>query len=208
MRTSLWLTSVSVALISTLSGGIVRASCECGYLDPLTNAVWTDATISYFNETSASSSDTNRNVSDASAHASDIVMEPALSAQSIYGNMPAGDSGAGQEAWVVLGNHVNPWEEDFGATWRTATSFNNTFFVNGTEYAQKFQGYAPGPISTMDGLGMQVSTYNFKQRVVNGSSIMTRRRDILFGSFRAMIIPAPAVREGLAFRFGASFNER
>lgn len=151
----------------------VRGACECGYLDPSTGALWTDATISYFNETGLT----------------DVVTQPAKSPR-IYGEQSAGDTGTGQQPWSLVGNHINEYEESFGATWRRAVSYNNTF-LNGT-----------------NGLAMQISPADIKNRIVNGSQIVSRRRDIQYGTFRAKIIPAPNVGAGGAFTFGASYNER
>lgn len=151
-----------------------RAACECGYLDPSTNALWTDATITYFNETGTA----------------DIVTLPAKSPH-IYGQQTIGDTGTGQQSWAVVGDHINEWEDSFGATWRSAVSYNNTFIDDQSL-----------------GLGMQVSTPDLKHRIVNGSSIVTRRRDIQYGTFRASIQHAPIYGEGAGFKFGVSYNER
>ncbi|PWN53723.1 hypothetical protein IE53DRAFT_383764 [Violaceomyces palustris] len=151
----------------------VRADCECGYLDPATDALWTDATISYFNETGAA----------------DFVNQTALSPR-IYGEQTAGDTGNGTQNWAVVGNHINKWENDFSATFLSAVSFNNTYFDDQRR-----------------GLAMQVSQADMKARIVNGSQIVTRRRDILYGSFRASILPGVPYGYGAAFKFGVSYNE-
>jgi hypothetical protein len=150
-------------------------ACECGYLDPISGELWTDATITYFNETGLNDVVTN-------------VQE----SPGIYGQQTVGQTGTGQQAWSLVGDHVNDWEESFGATYRSAVSYNNTFS------------------NTTLGLGMQVSTADEATHIVNGSQIVTRRRDIQFGSFRAYIIPASSFNRngGSAFKFGVSYNDR
>ncbi|PWN34137.1 uncharacterized protein FA14DRAFT_173845 [Meira miltonrushii] len=159
-------------LLSRISSA--RASCECGYHDPSTNVLWTDATIVYFNETGM-----------------DQVVIPTKS-PGIYGDSTAGDTGLGQEAFAAIGDLVNPWEEDFGATYRSAVSYNNTYADN---------------MTSTSGLAMQISPVNLKNHIVNGSQIVTRRRDIQYGSFRAMIQHANTTGYGGAFKFGVSYNE-
>jgi hypothetical protein len=153
---------------------LARAACECGYLDPATNALWTDATITYFNETGFA----------------DVVTNPAVS-PGIYGMQTSGSTGEGQESWVIVGDHVNKWEDSFGATYRSAVSYNNTFIHE-----------------QVQGLSMQVSLPNPKTRIVNGSQIVTRRRDIQYGSFRAAIAPPEMNGQGAGFKFGVTYNER
>ena len=152
-----------------------RAACECGYRDPVTGDVWTDATITYFNETGLA----------------DAVID-VQEQSSVLGAGPAGNSGNGQQAWTVIGDHVNDWEDSFGAIYRSAVSANNTYTHE-----------------LASGLAMQVSTPT-PDHVVNGSQIVTRRRDILYGSFRAFIIPAVNADKngGSAFQFGVSYNTR
>ena len=154
----------------------VRSACECGYLDPTTGDRWTDATITYFNETGLADV------------ATDVQAPP-----SIYGQETSGETGDGQQAWALIGDHVNDWEESFGATYRSAVSYNNTFIGNQTL-----------------GVAMQVSTVDLSTHIVNGSQMVTRRRDMLYGSFRAYILPAPSFSfsGGSAFKFGVSYNAR
>lgn len=121
----------------------------------------------------------------------DVVTMPAKS-PSIYGNKQSGSTGQGQESWAVVGDLVNEYENSFGATFRSAVSHNNTFIDDMSQ-----------------GLSLQVSPANIKTRIVNGSQIVTRRRDILFGSFRASIQPALANSEGgTGFKFAVAYNER
>ncbi|TKY87309.1 hypothetical protein EX895_003986 [Sporisorium graminicola] len=172
------LTSAVLALSSLTFH--VRADCECGYLDPSTNHLWTDAAFSYFNETGLD----------------DVVMNPAKSPK-IQGAQIAGDTGEGQQTWSAVGDHINPYEESFGATYLSAVSYNNTYIDNRTE-----------------GIAMQVSVADQTKHIVNGSSIVTRRRDILYGSFRASIKP-PFINNtpgfdhgyGSGFKFAVSYND-
>ncbi len=150
----------------------VEAACECGYFDPNTQATWTDATISYFNE----------------SRLTDLVLTPEQS-PSIWGADPIGNTGNGTQNWAVVGDYVSNWEDSFGATWRTAGSYNNTFYSD-------------------DALAMQVSYPDMKTRVVNGSAVVTRRRDIQYGTFRAMIKTYPIVGTGAGLRFQLGYNDR
>lgn len=153
-----------------------HAACECGYQDPSTGDIWTDATITYFNETGLSDVVT------------DVQQSPA-----IYGEQTAGSTGDGEQSWSLIGDHINKWENSFGATYLSAVSFNNTY----STYQSR-------------GLSMQVSPADEKRHIVNGSQVVTRRRDIQYGSFRAFILPAASynMNGGSAFTFGISYNER
>ena len=158
----------------------VKADCECGYLDPSTNHLWTDAAFTYFNESGLD----------------DMVTNPAKSPK-INGIETAGLTGDGQQTWSAVGDHINPYEDSFGATYLSAVSYNNTYIDNRTE-----------------GLAMQVSPANEKTHVVNGSTIVTRRRDILYGSFRVSVKPpfinnTPGFDHGFGsgFKFALAYNE-
>ncbi|PWY98502.1 hypothetical protein BCV70DRAFT_201814 [Testicularia cyperi] len=171
------LASAALALSSLVLRA--NAACECGYLDPATQHLWTDAAITYFNETGLE----------------DMVMNPVISPKT-EGQLSAGDTGTGQQTWSAVGDHVNPYEESFGAMYLSAVSYNNTYIDNRTL-----------------GLAMEVSTANQKTHHVNGSSIVTRRRDILFGSFRASVkppfvkpIPGQIKGYGSGFKFAVAFN--
>ncbi|KAJ1025142.1 hypothetical protein NDA16_002648 [Ustilago loliicola] len=165
-------TLVASALVFAASSlPFVQAACECGYRDPLTNALWTERTITYFNETGL-------NV---------VVSDPAVSPR-IYGGATAGETGDGQQAWSRVGNLVNKWEQSFDVTYRSAVSYNNTFLDD-------------------NALALQVSPAEPVHRIVNGSQIVTRRRDILYGSFRAQIEPAVSLGRGAAFKFRAAYND-
>lgn len=175
MVKALALLTAAVLALSTR----VKADCECGYLDPVTNHLWTDASFSYFNESGLD----------------DIVMNPAVSPR-VDGAMSAGDSGDGQQTWSAVGDHINKYEDSFGATYLSAVSYNNTYIDNRTE-----------------GLAMEVSRADQVKHIVNGSSLVTRRRDILYGSFRASIKP-PFIKKvpwldhgyGSGFKFSVAFN--
>lgn len=77
----------------------VSAACECGYLDPQTGALWTDASLSYFNDTSAYSQ---------------VIFSP-LKSPSASGQRTAGDTGDGTQLWSAT-SFVNQWERDFGVS--------------------------------------------------------------------------------------------
>ncbi len=161
--------SVLVLAASTLPAA--QAACECGYRDPLTDAVWTDRAITYFNESGLN----------------DVVTNPAVSPR-MYGGDTAGETGDGQQAWSLVGNLLNKWENSFDATYRSAVSYNNTFLDD-------------------NALALQVSPAELTHRIVNGSQIVTRRRDILYGSFRAQVEPAVSRGRGAAFKFSAAYND-
>ncbi|EST07846.1 Acyltransferase 3 [Kalmanozyma brasiliensis GHG001] len=173
--------TTAVLALSSINLG-VKADCECGYLDPSTNHLWTDAAFSFFNETGLD----------------DIVMNPAKSPKP-NGNEIVGDTGDGQQTWSAVGNHINPYEESFGATYLSAVSYNTTYIDNRT---------------SSEGIAMEVSPANQKTHVVNGSTIVTRRRDILYGSFRANIkppfinpIPGSDKGYGSGFEFTVAYND-
>ncbi len=174
MRLAL-LTSAA-AIAAALPGAL--AQCECGYYDPATDALWTDATITYFNESGVA----------------DVVTNPAASPR-IYGDQTSGDTGSGQQAWAVVGNYTNPYELSFGATYRSAFVSNNTFL---------------GTNNQTQGLSMQVSTPDLENHVVDGAEMVTRRRDMLYGSFRTYVLPAQSfnMNGGSGFQFGVAYNDR
>lgn len=161
--------SALVFALSTLP--LIRAACECGYRDPLTDALWTDRSITYFNESGLT----------------DVVTDPTVSPR-MYGGATPGETGDGQQAWALVGDLVDKWENSFDATYRSAVSYNNTYIDD-------------------NALALQVSPANLHNRIVNGSQIVTRRRDILFGSFRAEIEPAVSRGRGAAFKFSAAWND-
>jgi hypothetical protein len=105
---SLLLTTLVTLRVAT------AADCPCGYSDPTTGAIWTDAVLTYFNETDASN---------------DIVMAPTSSPYSA-GQKTAGNTGNGTQDWSNVGNQVNEWEEAFGATYRSGVLYNNTAIHN------------------------------------------------------------------------------
>lgn len=173
-------TAPLLLLLLAAAVGLARASCECGYLDPTTNELWTDASITYFNESGTG----------------DVAYE---GAKSIYGkdaptkssSSPTGETGG--QAWTVVGDLVHDWEMSFGATWRSAVKANNTF-ADGDR-----------------GLAMRVSVPDSKERIVDGAQLVTRRRDIEFGSLRTMVVPPNNTAQaggGAAFKFGTFYNER
>lgn len=90
------------------------ADCPCGYLDPTTDSLWTDAIVTYFNETDA---------------ASDIVTTPTIS-PSYQGDQSAGNTGNGTQDWSIIGDQLNAYEDGFDATYRSGLQYNNTAIRN------------------------------------------------------------------------------
>ncbi|PWN53099.1 hypothetical protein IE53DRAFT_339438 [Violaceomyces palustris] len=169
----------STAVFSLLSLALLLpakadAKCACGYRDPYTNSLWTDATLTYFNETEA---------------AADIVFQPASSA-SLQGSASAGDSGTGNQSWAA-GQDLNPWEQAFSALWRSGVSYNNTQLDPDSDR----------------GLALAVQPADTKHRISYGSRLTTRRRDILYGSFRASMAPASPYQGGTILQMSATFND-
>lgn len=95
----------SPSIFNTAAG-----SCECGYLDPTTQSLWTDASITYWNESSAAQA---------------IVLNPTQS-PSDFGSSSSGDTGSGQEAWASI-ESLNDWEDSFQATYRAGTKVSYGF---------------------------------------------------------------------------------
>ncbi|UZJ53103.1 hypothetical protein CBS101457_002423 [Exobasidium rhododendri] len=160
-----------------ICAGLAESKCECGYLDPVTDELWTDRIITYWNETASAQADliTNPTVS------------PAWQGQGI-----AGDTGTQNENWVVASAPINNWEDGFSSTYRTGYAKENVRLVNDT----KFQG-----------LALDVSPAFRKNHTTWGSAVVSRRRDILYGSFRTMT-QAPNIQYGgSAFDMQARFNE-
>lgn len=110
MRTAAPATLPLLLAVALLAVAGWAADCPCGYLDPTTGALWTDALLTYFNETDAGS---------------DMVMAPTVSPAS-QGQGQAGDTGSGAEDWSNVGGQTNAWETAFGATYRSAVLLNNT----------------------------------------------------------------------------------
>ncbi|CAD6900522.1 unnamed protein product [Tilletia controversa] len=163
------LTSSSVAAQTTTS-----PSCQCGYYDSVTDAIWTDRSITYFNETDARSN---------------VVWQPPVS-PSFEGINSAGDTGNGIEDWAV-GDHLNDWEDGFGATWLSGSKANNTYL----------------PDNQVNGLAMAVTPADRAARTSWGSLLVSRRRDILYGSFRAGITPPSTPGSGTLVRMAAWYNQ-
>ena len=173
MKTAMIVALAVLAVLAFARG--TAAACTCGFLDPTTGSLWTDSIITYFNETDAAQS---------------IVSNPQQSADR-YGQDDAGISGDGQQPWVAS-QRVNVWEDDFGSTWRSAVSFNNSYFSNR---------------SSVNGLSMQVSPADTVNRISYGSQLVSRRRDILFGSFRAFVKPSTPASAGTTFDMEVAYNE-
>ncbi|KAK0519555.1 hypothetical protein OC834_007340 [Tilletia horrida] len=164
------LSSSRVAAQSTTTS----PACQCGYKDSVTGAIWTDRTITYFNESGAES---------------DVVWQPAQ-APSFQGILGAGDTGTGPEDWAV-GQHLNDWEDAFGATWLSGVALNNT--------------YLPPNIS--NGLALAVPPAIRANRTSFGSLIISRRRDMRYGSFRASIDPPAPGQGGTLIQMAVWYNQ-
>jgi hypothetical protein len=117
-----WLIATATTLTLLSSITTTNAACECGYFDERTGQLWTDAIITYFNETGLT----------------DVVTDVQES-PGIYGEGSPGLTGSGQQAWSVIGDHINKWEDSFGATYRSAVSFNNTFTQNTSQTGLSMQ---------------------------------------------------------------------
>lgn len=117
--------------------------------------------------------------------AEQIVFVPEESADR-YGRDSAGYAGVGQEAWINS-QRTNEWEDDFSATWRSAVSYNNTFLANNS-------------------MNMMVAQADTKNRIVYGSQFQTRRRDILYGTFRFMVMPPTNWNAGTEFDIELAYN--
>ncbi|KAE8225451.1 hypothetical protein CF319_g1806 [Tilletia indica] len=164
------LTSKSVTAQET-----VNPACLCGYEDSKTGDIWTDRTITYFNESDARSN---------------VVWQP-IDSPSFEGSLSAGNSGNGVEDWAV-GEHLNNWEDGFGATWLSGVKFNNTYI----------------PDDQSKGLAMAVPPGDKPNRISWGSLLVSRRRDMLYGSFRASIEPpAPLGPSGTLIRMAVWYNQ-
>ncbi|KAK0552264.1 hypothetical protein OC846_002961 [Tilletia horrida] len=154
--------------------GVSSPDCLCGYLDNTNQAIWTDRTITYFNESGA---------------ASDVVFQPEK-APSFQGILTAGDTGDGPQAWAA-GQQTDPWEDAFGATWLAGTKYNNTFL----------------PTNSTDGLALAVPPGDRQNRISYGAVLISRRRDIRYGSFRASIEPPTPGQGGTLIQMAVWYNQ-
>lgn len=93
---------VLLAALNLLFNTARAADCDCGYLDPTTQSLWTDASITYWNESDSSQ---------------DIVFNPTES-PSPYGQSSAGDSGTDLKSWTSI-EKLNDYEDSFQATFRS-----------------------------------------------------------------------------------------
>lgn len=183
----------SLFLVASKDVGVVQAAdCPCGYLDTTTNDLWTDSILTYFNETGAQQ---------------DVVFSPLVSPY-YMGQGTSGNTGNGTEDWAAAGDQVNVWEDAFGATYRSGVAYNNTDLHNGL-------------------LRMAVNPAEMKHRIVYGAegeitaylqcfarktnrernAAVTRRRDILYGTFRAAMNASLGNGAGTAFQMSAKYND-
>lgn len=118
--------------------------------------------------------------------AEQVVFTPERSADR-YGRDDPGYAGTGQQAWINS-ERLNDWEDDFSATWRSAVMYDNTYLENNT-------------------MVMRVQAAEQKHRIVFGSQFQTRRRDILYGTFRTMVRPPSVTSAGTEFDIELAYNE-
>lgn len=149
-------------------------SCRCGYYDSKTDAIWTDSTITYFNETGAQ----------------EKVVWESVSPPSFQGTLSAGDSGTGPEDWAV-GEQRNDWEDAFGSTWVSGVAYNNTFL----------------PANPVNGLALAVPPAIKRNRTSFGSLIVSRRRDLRYGTFRVAIDPPSPGQGGTLIQMAVWYNQ-
>lgn len=168
----------SAVALSLLSLGLAlplgaAAKCACGYRDPSTSMLYTDAIFTYFNESGA---------------ADQVVFDP-TSSPSLSGHSGAGDTGTGNQNWATS-QEVAFTENDFAATWRSAVAYNNTYLDP----------------DTTKGLAMAVAPADLEHRISYGAGLVTRRRDILYGSFRTSIVPPAPCQGGTVLQMSATYN--
>ena len=168
-------TAVTVTLITPAA----LADCNCGYLDPSTQALWTERTITYWNETASA--------------ASDLLLDPSES-PAWQGEGTAGSTGNGNQSWVIGSAPVDGWEEGFSSTWRAGYDSSNVRLIN-----QTGRGFR--------GLGLDVAPAEISNHTSLGSVVISRRRDILYGSFRTLTQVPNGQYGGSAFVMQARFNQ-
>ncbi|CAO1612506.1 unnamed protein product [Jaminaea pallidilutea] len=154
-----------------------QSQCACGYRDPTSNQVWTDAIITYFNETNA---------------ATDFVMDPAQS-PNVAGRKGSGSTGDGSQDWAAY-SQLNAYNLGYGIDWRTGYQYNNTYQTIDQDRATQAMQLAVVPA-------------DLKHRITWGAGLLTRRRDILFGSFRTSVIPSPSSNEGTYLTMGVKYDD-
>ncbi|KAK0527839.1 hypothetical protein OC835_004855 [Tilletia horrida] len=171
------LSASSLALLTAavgLAGSSSAASCNCGYQDSQTGALYTDAIITYFNETEAAQND--------------VVFNPAKTPYAA-GASTSGDSGTGPQSWVVAGDQLHRWEEGFTSTYRAGFNYNNTYIDNDER-----------------ALALNIQPAELTTHASYGAQIVSRRRDIRFGSFRIdMKVPA-SINSGSILSAAALYN--
>ncbi|PWN26366.1 hypothetical protein BDZ90DRAFT_53078 [Jaminaea rosea] len=158
---------------------VAQSQCQCGYRDPTTGALWTDAIITYFNETDA---------------ASQVISSPA-SSPDVQGAGAPGNTGAATDSapWSVY-DHLNAYNEGYGIDWRTGFRSNNSYTtVDGNFSSQVMQ--------------LAVLPADLRHRITWGAGLVSRRRDILFGSFRTSVLPSPSSNEGTFLRMGVRYDD-
>lgn len=138
--------------------------------------MWTDAILTYFNETNA---------------ATDFVLEPTKS-PSYYGSQGSGDTGSGSQDWAAY-DSLNAYNEGYNSNWRTGWRYNNTYPTTDSDRATQ-------------ALQLAVTAADLRNRITWGAGLVTRRRDILFGSFRTSVLPSPSSNEGTYLTMGVEYD--
>lgn len=167
----------SILLTLAVVATKARADCACGYYDPSTGLLWSERVITYWNETADA--------------ATDLITNPAVSPD-WEGKGTAGETGSQNQSWVVASAPINDWEEGFSSKYRTGYNANNVRLVNTTAFS---------------GLALDVSPAMTNNHTTWGSAIVSRRRDILYGSFRTMTKPPNTQFGGSAYSMHARFNQ-
>jgi len=113
-----------------------------------------------------------------------------VSPPSFQGTLSAGDSGTGPEDWAV-GEQRNDWEDAFGSTWVSGVAYNNTFL----------------PANPVNGLALAVPPAIKRNRTSFGSLIVSRRRDLRYGTFRVAIDPPSPGQGGTLIQMAVWYNQ-
>ncbi|CAO1624968.1 unnamed protein product [Sympodiomycopsis kandeliae] len=168
----------SFILLAVSASLSLAAECPCGYKDPVTGALWTDSIITYFNETDADTS---------------VLLDPQHKTSFDGGKSGNNQDGSSAQVWTVA-NALNDYNDGFSSLWRTGYAPNNT--VLPADDAGEREG----------GIQFDVQPADKSNRITWGSGLLTRRRDIQFGSFRASMIGPRPYQGGTILQFGVQHN--
>lgn len=120
---------------------------------------------------------------------SGIVFDPP-SSPSLDGSKSGGDTGTSlQRSWTTV-DHLNDWNEGFSNLWRTGYASNNTHL-------------SP---RTSEGLQLDVQPADTSDRITWGSALLTRRRDIQYGSLRTSMVAPRPYEGGTVLQLGIQYN--